>query len=541
MAIGSEEFLEAAVASGLIDGTLQNDLATGATRSTAEVVENLSVRGRFPIEALYRAVAQRRGLPYLDVNRCRPAFDLLRRLPSTLVRRAGILPIEADGRGIVVVLGDPDDQQSLDVVHRVLGRPVQAAMAEPAVLERAIERALDHLQPAAAALTERRIDPVDLMDRIMKEAFLRRASDIHLEPIPEGLRVRLRIDGSLHEVMGGLSIEQRAALISRVKVLAELDIAEQRAPQDGGFTYRLPFGEGEEFDIRVATLPTEWGERATMRLLGVETRELDLPSLGMTPGDLGRFRKVIRRPYGMLLLTGPTGSGKTTTLYAALAEINHPEINILTVEDPVEYRISGVSQVHVGGSDKVSFGSALRAFLRHDPDVMMVGEIRDAQTADAAIKAAMTGHLVLSTLHTNYACGAVTRLADIGCEPFLIAATLKGVVAQRLVRRLCPRCKGSRPATAEEAAFLAVEEADVGVPKGCAGCVGTGYRGRIGLFESLWIDRELADLIARRPTENELRAAAGDRLRTLVEDVRPKVLDRIVTVEEARGATMIGD
>jgi type IV pilus assembly protein PilB len=545
MAIRRKEIVDAAVSCGLVDPSTGENAATVAVRTMAELVETLSLRGRAPAEAFYRAVAQRRGLPFVNVNHAEPALDLIAKLPMPLLRRACILPVHSDDGEVLVAAGDPDDSQSLDVVRRVLGaRPLRVAMAEPDALSATLERVLDELAPDRSKSREAvtlRTDPVELLDRIFKEAYLRRASDIHLEPVQDGMRVRLRVDGILHEVLGGLTVEQRASLISRVKVLSELDIAEQRAPQDGGFNYRMAFAGDEEIDIRVATLPTEWGERATLRLLGAETRDLTLEALGMEAVDLGRFREVIHRPYGMLLLTGPTGSGKTTTLYGAIREINRPGINILTVEDPVEYRIPGVSQVHVGGTNKVSFSGALRAFLRHDPDVLMVGEIRDAETANAAVKAAMTGHFVLSTLHTNYACGAVTRLADIGCPTYLVAATLRGVVAQRLVRRLCPQCKEERAATPKESAFLRREEARVSIPRGCANCVGTGYRGRIGLFETLWIDGELSKLIARCAVEEEFKEATGDRLKTLAEDAREKVLAGIITVEEAIRATVMGD
>ena len=535
MVITADEFLDAAVSAGLIE----HDAGRGALSDPrgGGVVEKLCLRGRFPSEAIYRAVASQRGLPFADMNVARPSVHLLRRLPPALLRRARITPIEHEDGSLMVATSDPDDRQSLDAVCRVLGRAATVALADPAALKPVISQALADSQEGGPAQAN---DPVALLESIMADAYLRRASDVHLEPQEHGMRVRVRVDGKLRVVTNLLRDEQRSALISRVKVLSDLDISEQRAPQDGAFTYRPPTHEAAGLDIRVATMPTEWGERATLRLLGTEDQSLTLESLGMEPADLLSFRKAIRAPHGILLLTGPTGSGKTTTLYAALREINQTDLNIMTVEDPVEYRIPGVSQVHVGGTDKVTFASALRALLRHDPDVLMVGEIRDAETADAAMKAAMTGHLVFSTLHTNSACAAVSRLFDIGCEPFRVAATVSGVVAQRLARRLCSRCKQPRPATPEEAEFLGRESADLFQAKGCAACVGTGYRGRIGLFETFWIEADQRALIAEGASDDQLANHAGSRIRTLRDDCVAKVLRGLITVEDAMRVTVLG-
>lgn len=533
MVIAPAELVEAAVACGFIR---RREEVRGTSGRPADVADRIALRGRIPAEAVFRAVAERRGLPFADPNRDPPAMGLVRRLPASLLQRGRVLPLLGEGGTVVLACADPDDRAALEAVRCIHGGPVQVALADPAALACALDRVLEVLgtvaPPAAAGP-----DPVGILDRIVKEAWLRHASDIHLEPDREGLRVRVRVDGILRDVLH-LPTGQRAPLVSRVKVLAGLDIAEQRAPQDGGFTYEMPFAEQASVDVRVATMPTVRGERATLRLLGTETRELTLESLGMDPEELEQFRGRIRRPYGIVLLSGPTGSGKTTTLYAALQEINRPEINVLTVEDPVELQLPGINQVHVGGTDKLTFAGALRALLRHDPDVLMLGEVRDLETADAAVKAAMTGHMVFSTLHTNSACDAVGRLLDIGCEAYRIAATLEAVVAQRLVRRLCPRCRTTRPATSQEARFLWCESPQVGAPGGCAACVGTGYRGRIGLFERLWIDPVLAGLIASGATGAQLAEGAGHRLRTLRGDARRKVLDLVVTVEEAMAATV---
>lgn len=315
-------------------------------------------------------------------------------------------------------------------------------------------------------------DSVRLVDRILRAGLLSHASDIHLDPSADSVRVRFRVDGMLEDVMR-IPAQMQSAVIGRLKVLASLDIAERRAPQDGGFTWRM-VGEGSfgasPLDVRMATLPVRHGERVTLRLLETGTERLSIDALGMNETDRAEFGAVLSRPHGLVLLTGPTGSGKTTTLYAAIRELLKGEaLNIITVEDPIEYEIPGVAQAEVDSADKVNFSKALRSMLRHDPDVVMIGEIRDSDSLDAAVKAALTGHLVLSTLHTNDAKSTAARLVDMGLDRALLPVTLRLAVAQRLVRRLCPKCRE--------------KGADGYVPKGCDFCGGRGYRGRIGLFE----------------------------------------------------------
>jgi len=524
MSLTARELIDSGVEVELLDSGMVLDLERQARRAGADPLGAVTRHYRIPVVALYRAAAEARGLRFVDAAEVKPDPELLRRVPAQLLRRGQLLPIARENGGVLVATTNPEDRASQTALSRILDGELILAMTDPESLTGAIERALADLgrslpaEPAA-------VDPVGLLDRFMAEAFLRRASDIHLEPLPAGLRVRLRVDGQLQEHAVRLSNEQGQALISRVKVLSGLDIAEQRAPQDGGFTYRD--GDQHDVDVRVATVPTRFGERATLRLLGAASEILSLAELGLSPADVERFGRVIRSPHGMILLTGPTGSGKSTTLYAALAEISDPTRNIMTVEDPIEHPVAGVAQVQVGGG-KVTFASALRSLLRHDPDVMMVGEIRDRETADIALRAAMTGHLLFSTLHTNDAVSAVTRLRDLGCEPYLISSTLLLSIAQRLVMRLCERCKRPRAATALERTLLCVPpEGDAPTlfePTGCAACLGRGYRGRIGVFEWFWMEDDLAHLVAHGAEEPELRAAAGSRLRTLAKDGRRKVL-----------------
>jgi type II secretory ATPase GspE/PulE/Tfp pilus assembly ATPase PilB-like protein len=536
MALGAEQLIEAALKQRLIEADVLNVLRTEARRKRIELLDAVTAHYRLPIAAFYRAAAEMRGLKFVDHAQVNPDVEVLKKIPQALVKRKGLLPLIHDEQGILLATSDPDDRVSIETVRRLLGSQLRVALAEPSILNAAISRTfLGQGAGSFIGASDNEVDLVSLLDGIFKEAFLRRSSDIHLMQDEFGLRVRLRVDGELQDfVIDGAHNEAVAnGLISRVKVLANLDIAEQREPQDGGMSYYLPPPIDSEFNVRVATAPTRLGERVTMRVLGQDAQDLTLGKIGMSEDDMVMFNKAIRKPFGMILLTGPTGSGKSTTLFAALREINTPNINIMTVENPVEYVMEGVSQIQTGA--KVSFASALRSLLRHDPDVLMVGEIRDEETADTALKAAMTGHLVFSTLHTNTAAGTVSRLIDIGCEPFLIGSTMNAVIAQRLVRKLCTHCKTSHPATHQEKVLLDLpteSDAQIYEPNGCAFCQGTGYRGRLGLFETLWFDEELSKLVSKGCSEEELEARAGKRLRHMWADGATKVLAGITTIAE---------
>lgn len=545
MALNHEQLIEAGLRQRLIESDVLNQLRVDARRKRFELLDAIAAHYRLPIATFYRAAAEMRGLKFVDYAEAVPDVELLKKLPQALVKRKGLLPLVHDEQGILLATADPDDRVSIETVRRLLGNQLRVAVAEPNTINAAINRA--NLNPVAspvsinttAAATE--VDLVSLLDSIFKEAYLRRSSDIHLMQDEFGLRIRLRVDGELQDYVTDHIHDTTVAngLISRVKVLANLDIAEQREPQDGGMTYYLPPPIDSEFNVRVATAPTRLGERITMRVLGQDAQDLTLAKIGLSESDLAMFKVAIRKPFGMILLTGPTGSGKSTTLFAALREINTPNINIMTVENPVEYVMEGVSQIQTGA--KVTFASALRSLLRRDPDVLMVGEIRDEETADVALKAALTGHLVFSTLHTNTASGTVSRLIDIGCEPFLIGSTMNAVIAQRLVRKLCSHCKTSRPATNAEKILLDIpanDDANIFEPKGCAFCQGSGYRGRLGLFETLWFDEELSKLVSKGCSEEELEATAGERLKSMWVDGTAKVLAGVTTIAEMQAVTV---
>ncbi len=540
--ITDEQLIEAGMHQGLLDAVTVAGLRLAARRSRTRLLEAVTHHGRFPVATLYRAFADQRGIPFVDLSKIASVpNDTLRQLPAEMISFLHILPFSEEETVLRIATADPDDQVTVDAVRRVLNRPIRLVLSDPVALDEAIER-MHALRGEEGGMTEARLHlptttvepPPVLLNQIFKEAFVRRASDIHFSPQADGIHVRLRVDG-LMQPQPTLGREEGMAVISRVKVLAGLDISEQRRPQDGGFSHRLSPADPSEVDIRVATSPTRFGERATLRLLGSSMSNLTLEVLGLPETEMERFRAAIRQPHGIILLTGPTGSGKSTTLYAALREINRPEVNILTVEDPIECHIPGVSQIEIDGT-KTTFSSVLRALLRHDPDVLMVGEIRDAETADVALKAATTGHLVFSTLHTASARGAITRLLNLGCPPDLIGETLTAVIAQRLVRKLCTRCRKPRPPRADEAVWLgkAAAGAQVFDPSGCAACLGQGFQGRIGLFETLWVDRTMARQIAQRKIVAQSEEHTGRRQMTLRTDACAKVVAGITSLEEAQ-------
>jgi general secretion pathway protein E len=479
----------------------------------------------------------------LDEVRIDPAWAL--RIPVSLALRRRVLPFASLAKRVHVACAEPPDAATLEAIARFTGQQVVTVRVENDALTRALARVFgDGRSRAATSATREPVDADDaiaLADELLRAAITRQASDIHIDPARDDVRVRLRVDGVLEEYRRVPTAAQ-AALISRIKVLASLDIAERRAPQDGGFTYSFAIGDRTHaVDVRVATLPTKHGERITLRLLATQEQQLTLEKLGMSAGDLTLFEATLAQPHGLVLLTGPTGGGKTTTLYASVRRLlAGPELNIITVEDPIEYEISGVAQVEVDSADKISFGKALRSMLRHDPDVLVIGEIRDLDSLDIAVKASLTGHLVFSTLHTNNAVSVVTRLTDMGMAPHLIAATLRLSVAQRLVRRLCQHCR--QPVALGEAHALALGIADaagatVYENTGCLYCAGRGFSGRMGLFECLAPDTELAALIAKGTPEVELAAhLLHSNFKTLLADGAAKVRTGQTTVREVLGA-----
>jgi general secretion pathway protein E len=512
------------------------------------------------------AVAVQLELPYLaDINADVIPDELVRSIPISFARQTRIIPLGRTDDGVVLLAcADPLDTATQDAVRVLLGCELELAVAAPELIVGAINSAYDRAtalaETAVAGLEEGEgtgidggidEDIVDLLDiegddeapiirlvnSLMSQAAKDRASDIHIEPQEREMVVRFRVDGVLKEIIKPPR-RFRDAITSRVKIMAGLNIAEKRLPQDGRIRLKIA---GRDIDIRVSTVPTTYGERIVMRLLDRSNALRELSDIGFSRRNFKMMEMLIHKSHGIILVTGPTGSGKTSTLYASLAKINKPELNILTIEDPVEYQLKGIGQVQVNAKIDLTFASGLRSFLRQDPDVIMVGEIRDRETAEIAIQASLTGHLVLSTVHTNDSAGAVTRLVDMGVEPFLVASSLIGVLAQRLVRTICPDCKESYTPTAEELVEVGIDPGSVDVMyrgRGCKKCGDTGYRGRIGIYELMLVDDDIRNLVNQNVDAGTLKNLARQKgLIALREDGAEKAIAGITTVAEVTRVT----
>ncbi len=499
-----------------------------------------------------QAYAELHGQRYLDLSRRRPSVPWVLSLPENVSRRKQCIVFGEVSGQLVVAVADPVDASVRAALAEQYDRPIQFVVSprfqiaemQDEIYGDAREKGARMVEMApvaraAAQVTTTGLNMVEQLDSIIDEAVDRRASDIHIEPEADRLRIRLRIDGRMIEARA-FPLEAMPAMISRVKVLCLLDITERRKPQDGRFS-QTSFEQ--EIDIRVAVIPTVNGERVTMRLLNMDRSQVTLERLGMELETRQAFERLIHRPHGIILISGPTGSGKSTTMYAALQQINSIEQHIITVENPVEYHIPGVNQVQVDHEYGVTFASALRSILRHDPDVIMVGEIRDEETAHLALEASLTGHLVFATLHTNSATGSLTRLLDMGCEPYLVASAIIGVMAQRLVRRICQNCKKAYPANPTERALLDVpaerESVEIYRGAGCSRCARAGYYDRIGLYEYVPFDPGLSELVmGKASTETLEEYAVSHGATTLRHDAMQKVLHGLTTLEEAMRVTV---
>lgn len=509
---------------------------------------------------IVEALSAQTGLPIVNLREAKVDPNVLTLLPPEVAYRHMVLPIERHNSVLKVATADPFDVAIEDALRFITGLNVEMVLARPGdirllieqhYMRRVMQESQDEYVEVVEEAEEEIGDPtklakealvIRLVDMLIRNAVRERATDIHIEPFERTLRIRYRIDGVLHEVPAPAK-RFHAAIISRIKIMANLDITERRKPQDGRIRIRVL---GREIDLRVSIIPTMFGESVVLRILDKSSALLTLEQLGMMPDDLSRFEKVIQAPYGILLATGPTGSGKTTTLYAAIQKLYTPELKFITIEDPVEYQIDGVNQIQVNPQVGVTFANALRSILRHDPDIIMVGEIRDRETAEIAIHAALTGHLVFSTLHTNDAPGAITRLLEMGMEPFLVASALQGVLAQRLVRKICPHCITEYEPGEALREMLVMEGFDeakdckfyYGV--GCKECRYTGYFGRTGIFELLIMDETIRELVMRKAPANEIRQVAIERgMHTLRQDGLRKVILGITTLEEVERVTQL--
>ena len=513
---------------------------------TDEPIESVITRlGLISEQALASGIAGALSLPLISAAGLPVEAVEARALSAPFLHDSHVLPIASDAQTIHVALANPFDTFAIEAMQFAFGRPLKLAVALPSDIDAAIDRLYGqpqaHDEAQDAIVDEDDLDRLkDLVsdapviravNRLIARAVDAQASDIHVEPTEDRLAIRLRIDGVLQDIPA-LPAAMRAPFVSRIKIMAGLNIAERRLPQDGRLRITV---RGHEIDLRVATAPSIHGESVVMRILDKSNLALDFAALGFDERLAAPLREALHKPHGIVLVTGPTGSGKTTTLYAALAELNRGTTKLLTIEDPIEYRLPGVIQAQVNPGIGFTFAAALRSFLRQDPDVMMVGEIRDHETAQIAVQAALTGHMILSTLHTNTAAGAVTRLLDMEMEPFLLSSVLTAVLAQRLVRRLCMAC---RAPYAPDPALLAPfgnmpDVADFHRPVGCSACNGSGYRGRIALIELLAVDDQIAKLILRRADTREIaQAAEAAGMRSLLADGIGKAAAGMTTIEE---------
>ncbi|HET9251850.1 MAG TPA: type IV-A pilus assembly ATPase PilB [Candidatus Eisenbacteria bacterium] len=514
--------------------------------------------GAISEEDLAKFLSELYGVPSVDLGSYTPDPSVVKLLPGDVASKFQAVPISRTGRRLTVAMANPSNIFAIDDIKFITGYEVQPVVASEAAIKKAIDKAYDSAAtfesvmkglddeieviedaiddtPDVALLGEAEQAPVvKLVNSLISDAVRKGASDIHIEPYEKSLRVRFRIDGTLYEMMSP-PFRMKAAVISRLKIMADLDIAERRVPQDGRIKLRLL---GRNIDFRVSTLPTIFGEKVVMRILDKGNLNIDLNKLGFQEQALNDFTRAIAMPYGMVLVTGPTGSGKTTSLYSALSKINQPEVNIMTAEDPVEYNLDGINQVLVNEGVGLTFAAALRAFLRQDPNIVMVGEIRDIDTASIAVKAALTGHLVLSTLHTNDAPSTINRLVDMGVEPFLVASSTNLIMAQRLIRRVCNGCKSEVKLHAEVLRELGISDQDAAQVafqegKGCVDCNNTGYRGRLGVYEVMPVTPKVRDLILdRAPTSQIKNQAVADGMLTLRMDGLTKLKNGITTAEE---------
>jgi general secretion pathway protein E len=492
---------------------------------------------------------------------------LMRQVPLAFARQHKLVPIRLDEGAVLVAVHDPLDIQPIDDVSALLKAPVEPVLCPEREIIGALNRLYDHDPQTATKFIQDlddaeinhlvSLEPQDILDQdseapiiqlvnlILSQAVQDRASDIHIEPFERSLKVRYRIDGVLHEVLSPHKRLQ-AAVTSRLKIMADLNIAEKRLPQDGRIAIRV---RNKDVDIRVSVLPTAFGERIVLRLLDKSDSLISLDDIGFTSAVSSLYARLIRRSHGIILVTGPTGSGKTTTLYATLQRINSPEVNIITVEDPIEYQLDGIGQIQVNARIDLTFANGLRSILRQDPDIIMVGEIRDRETAEIAIQSSLTGHLVFSTLHTNDSASAVTRLLDMGVEPFLISSSVLAMMAQRLVRVLCQHCKEPDEVNLEALKEIGINQelleahgGQIYRGRGCEACRSTGYRGRMGIYELLPIDDPIRTLIMQQANAQKIKAAAMERsLKTLLQDGALKVMQGLTTVDELLRVTQESD
>jgi general secretion pathway protein E/type IV pilus assembly protein PilB len=540
----------------------QARVAEAQAAEPAKPIHELLIEKGFAKEdKVLAALAEEFGMDLVDLTQIEVESETLKAMPLKLVHRRSIMPLARDNGTLKVAIGNPFDVYALDELQTLTGLHIEPVLASPKEIARLIKHHFGVGGETVTAMVQERGDVellegieaddselakqaqeasvVKLVNEILIEAVNERASDIHIEPEEKTLRIRYRIDGLLQtQVLPPEITRFQAAIISRIKIMAHLNIAEKRLPQDGRIKMRV---QRHEIDVRVSIIPMIWGEGIVMRLLDKTRMVFNLANVGMLKDTYTLFKKLLDLPHGIILVTGPTGSGKSTTLYSALNEIKDEATKIITVEDPVEYQNDGISQIQVHGKIGLTFAAALRSILRHDPDVILIGEMRDLETAESAIQASLTGHMVFSTLHTNDAPSAFTRLTDMGIEPFLVASTVEGVMAQRLVRTICPECKAEyEPDPLDLPSDFPRGEGTVKLSKGvgCRACRQTGFRGRTGIYELMVTGNTIRDLCVQRANSAAIRnQALKEGMITLRQDGWRKVLKGITTIEEVARTT----
>ena len=527
------------------------ELQKGSGRKLGETLVDEGITTE---ENIAKALSSQLGYEMVDLQDVSIDEEILNLVPPNILKKHKMIPFEYSKTGMNVLrvaMSDPMNMAAMDDINIITNLQVEPVVATPRDVMLALDRyygqaevnsALEeYVKEKTSQMAEQEdiysddinnSPIVQLVKTMIEQAVRQRASDIHIEPMERQVRVRYRIDGALYE-KATYNISLLPALVARIKIIGGMDISEKRKPQDGRITQVV---DRREFDIRVSILPTVYGEKIVMRLTSKNALSREKSQLGLKPHDLQRFDHILKNPHGILLVTGPTGSGKSTTLYTALSELNKEDVNIITVEDPVEANIDGINQVQVNNKADLTFASALRSILRQDPDIIMIGEIRDQETASIAVQASITGHLVVSTLHTNSAASTITRLVDMGIEPYLIADSTVGVIAQRLVRRLCPDCKRAKKADAEDLEMLMRkpgEDLTIYEPCGCAKCDGTGFRGRIGVYEIMEVTPQLKHIISKGGEVEAIKAQAlKDGMHTLRMSATELVLDGTTSVQE---------
>jgi type IV pilus assembly protein PilB len=560
MAKQSRDWTDILVKRGVVG---PDQLAEAKRMGNVPIEDALVKLGYADTDQIAKAKAEQHNMPFVDLHEIEIPASVIELVPESLARENLVMPLAQENGAIKVIMHDPMDFETIDKLRFVLNREIEVAIAPKEAIVEAINRyygsstqETESVDSMLQEFTDTAIDFADdtgdtrkgkgvaaedddapvirLVNLIIQEAVNMRASDIHIEPFADRIRIRYRIDGVLME-RDSPPRRLLGSIISRIKIMGSIDIAEKRRPQDGRIKMHVA---GKDIDLRVSVLPTNHGQSVVMRILDRENIKVGLRDLGFGEEDWKRFSQLIRRPNGILLVTGPTGSGKTTTLYAALNELNRPDVKIITAEDPVEYYLPGVNQCEVKARIGMTFARIIRAMLRQNPNILLVGEIRDEETANTAIQASLTGHLVFSTLHTNDAPSAITRMVDIGVQPFLVASSVMGIMAQRLVRKVCPKCRhryeppahqlkalGLRPEIAKKANFMK--------GKGCTYCNKTGYRGRMGIYELMGMTTQVREMTFRgEPTENIRKVARKQGMHTLFEDGMIKALKGLTTIEE---------